>query len=248
MLELAEDLRTGRYRPHPPLKVPIAKADGGHREIAVYRLRDRVAQRAVLEVLQRRTDAAMSPGSFGYRPGRGVAAALACTRSWLDRGLAWVADTDVERCFDSIPRRRLLEEVGRRVNDPVAAEFVAQCMGWDEAALDAAGIPQGACLAPWLCNVYLWRLDERIGEACIPLVRYADDLVLLAATRPAAQRALALCEATLRALRLRLNPLKTRIFHAATPFRFLGEWLGVTPRLTWDLQPCRSVADNAACH
>jgi group II intron reverse transcriptase/maturase len=232
MLQLAAELRTGRYRPHPPVQIQIAKADGGCRTIAVYMLRDRVAQRAALEVLDRRTDSAMSPASFGYRLGRGVAAALSRVRALINGGYPWVVDADVERCFDSIPRDVLLAEVRRRAGTAEGAELVARCLGWnDPEARQETGIPQGACLAPWLCNVYLWRFDDRMADEGLPLVRYADDFVTLAPTRVLAERALAVCEDTLRSLRLRLNPLKTRLVNAARPFRFLGEWIGMTPLL-----------------
>ena len=223
MLELAEDLRTGSYHPYPPRIIPIAKADGGQRQIAVYMMRDRVAQRALMQVLQARTDAAMSPSSFGYRPGRSAAGALARLRLHLAAGFRWVGDADIERCFDSIPHRDLLIEVKRRMPDETAPALVASLLGWDRAARrDGIGIPQGSVLAPWLCNVYLWRLDDRMCEAGVPMVRYADDFVLLARTRGQVENALSLCAQTLEAMQLKLHPIKTRIVDAVQAFRFLG--------------------------
>jgi group II intron reverse transcriptase/maturase len=226
ILELAQELREGRFRPCPPRIVSIAKADGGKREITVYMMRDRVAHRALLQVLQARTDAAMSPVSFGYRPGRDVSMALVCVRSHLNTGWNWVADADIERCFDSIPHGLLLAEVERRLKDSSAPKFVAQYLGWDrQARREGTGIPQGSALSPWLCNVYLWRLDDRMTKAGIPMVRFADDFVLLARTREAVTEALAVCGETLAAMRLKLHPVKTRIVEAFEGFRFLGQML-----------------------
>lgn len=245
MLALAEELRSGRYRPSPPTRLAIARADGGQRIITVYTLRDRVAQRAVLQVLQGRTDPAMAPGSFGFRPRRSVRQALCAARSWLDRGYAWVVDSDVERCFDTIPRRQLLDQVTRRTGDPQAAALVAEVFGWRHAnELSAVGIPQGAVLAPWLCNVYLWRLDDVLNAERLPMIRYADDFVILTQSRERARQALDLCRQTVAALRLRLHPHKTRLLHALTPFRFLGQDVSATPLLEWRDE---ATAGAAAC-
>jgi len=227
MLALAEELRGDRYRPHPPRIIPIAKADGGKRDISVYMIRDRVAQRALVQVMQQRTDAAMAPFSFGYRPARSVSMALASVRAYLDAGYCWVLDADVEHCFDSIPHAPLLAEVERRLGERAAPALVSRYLSWNrETRRTGVGIPQGSGLAPWLCNVYLWRLDDRVRSAGIPMVRYADDFVLLARTREAIGQAQSLCAETLGAMRLRLHPLKTRIVEAAESFRFLGQRLG----------------------
>jgi RNA-directed DNA polymerase len=230
ILKLAEELREGRYKPYPPRTVPIVKADGGQREIAVYMLRDRVAQRALLQVLQERTDASMSPFSFGYRPGRGVNMALNCVRSHLEGGYGWVGDADIERCFDSIPHRPLLAQVERRVQDDTAPALIAKHLDWNRGARrHGVGIPQGSGLAPWLCNIYLWLLDDRMREADVPMVRYADDFVLLARTRQDVEDALSLCRETLEFMRLKLHPVKTRVLDALASFRFLGRSLSVSP-------------------
>jgi RNA-directed DNA polymerase len=230
MLELAEQLRSRCYRPLPPFQVPVTKADGSRRQLNVYMLRDRVAQRAALDVLQERTDPAMAPFSFGFRPGRGVAKALQAVQFWLDRGFLWVVDADIERCFDSIPRRLLLDEVTRRVSDVEAARLIADLFGWGPEA-DGVGIAQGAVISPWLCNIYLWQLDDAMTQAHFPFVRYADDCVALLSGEGVAQQALQLCRDTLDVIHLKLHPLKTRLHFARRPFTFLGQQLAMRPLL-----------------
>lgn len=228
MLELAGALRRD-YCPHSPMVLRIAKGDGSQRELSVYPVRDRVAQRAALQVLQAETDGAMADGSYGFRPGRGVNQAVAAVRQWIDDGYLWVVDADIERCFDSIPRAPLLEAVRVRAGTD-AAKLIQRLMGWEH-TIGGVGIPQGAPLSPWLCNVYLWSLDEALAEARIPLARYADDFVAMAPTEVAANATLALCRETLEQLRLRLHPKKTRLLSANTPFQFLGQWLGATKQI-----------------
>lgn len=237
MLKLAEELRTGRYRPYPPHTISIAKANGERRELKVFTIRDRVAQRALLQVLQSCTEQMMSPFSYGYRPGRGVAQALGKVREFLAGGLTWVLDADIERCFDHIPLQALLDQVAYRLGDPAAADWVARCMDWQDARSCAeVGIPQGAVLSPWLCNVYMWQLDDRMRQSTIAMVRFADDFVLLSATRLLAERAWQCCADAVRSMRLRLHPLKTALIEASQPFRFLGQQVRL-PRLLPPLLP-----------
>ncbi len=210
----------------------IAKGNGERRELRVFAIRDRVAQRALLQVLQSRTDYQMLPCSYGYRPGRSVAGALARVRGFLDQGLSWVVDADLERCFDSIPRGPLLDEVTRRLHTPEAAELVSCCLGWDSGEeRSKVGIPQGAVLSPWLCNVYLWQLDDAMHAEKVPIVRFADDFVLLSGARRRAEALQHRCGEVVEQMRLHLHPLKTVIVDAARPFRFLGQWLTTTPLL-----------------
>jgi len=227
MLQLAEALREGSYRPQPTHSISIAKANGEQRILSIYALRDRVAQRALLQVLQARTDASMSPYSFGFRPGRSVGGALASVRRFLNSGLDWVVDADIEHCFDSLPRGPLLAQVRRRLDDESAAEWVSQCLGWQTPEqIGAVGIPQGAALSPWLCNIYLWQLDDAMEAEGVAMVRFADDFVLLAGSRVSAESFRARCAEVVSQLLLRLHPVKTAILHATSPFRFLGQWLG----------------------
>jgi len=91
-----------------------------------------------------------------------------------------------------------------------------------------AGTPQGSPISPLLANIALHMLDEawagggrRLGE----LVKYADDLVILCATREQAEQARELVAAVLDGLGLRLHPEKTRIAYlskGAEGFTFLG--------------------------
>jgi hypothetical protein len=129
LLALADELRSGQYKPASAVNVSILRADGALRTISVYCVRDRLAQRAVLEVLQARTDASMSPASFGFRPGRSVAQALAQARCWLEGGFPWAAALDVTRCFEEIAHEPLLEKVALRTGMPDAPDVMRHMLG-----------------------------------------------------------------------------------------------------------------------
>src|SRR5947208_6326441 len=81
-----------------------------------------------------------------------------------------------------------------------------------------AGTPQGSPISPLLANIALHLLDEAwqaSGRRLGVLVKYADDLVALCATREQAEEARELVAAVLDVLGLRLHPEKTRVVHLA---------------------------------
>jgi RNA-directed DNA polymerase len=86
----------------------------------------------------------------------------------------------------------------------------------------------GAVISPLLANVALHVLDEtwqHDGQRLGVLARYADDLVVLCATKEQAETARELVAATIATLGLRLHPEKTRIAHltrGVEGFDFLG--------------------------
>jgi RNA-directed DNA polymerase len=81
-------------------------------------------------------------------------------------------------------------------------------------------------ISPLLCNVYLHRLDRAWDERHRGrLVRYADDLVVMCATRQQAERALEALRGMLAELGLEPKAAKTRIVHlrdGGEGFDFLG--------------------------
>jgi len=91
-----------------------------------------------------------------------------------------------------------------------------------------AGTPQGSPISPLLANVALHVLDQAwqaSGQRLGVLVKDADDLVALCATREQTEEARELVAAVLDAFGLRLHPDKTRIAHlarGAEGFDFLG--------------------------
>jgi group II intron reverse transcriptase/maturase len=89
-----------------------------------------------------------------------------------------------------------------------------------------AGTPQGGVLSLLLCNVYLHRLDRAWStREHGGLVRYADDALVLCATREQAAAALARLTALLAELGLEPKAAKTRIVHlteGGEGFDFLG--------------------------
>jgi hypothetical protein len=105
--------------------------------------------------------------------------------------------------------------------DPHLCSLVRLCVS-SSAPTPERGLAQGAPLSPLLANLYLDRFDSALLQAGQRLVRYADDFLILCATRQQAEAALAMSQRLLSKLGLRLNPEKTRIVHRDEGFTFLG--------------------------
>jgi RNA-directed DNA polymerase len=158
-------------------------------------VRDRVAQRAVVHVLEPIFERDFAPTSYGFRPGRGCQQALARVEELLAAGYEYVVDADLKSYFDTIPHERLMQRIRGKVAD-------GRLLGLIESFLKAgifeglrewtpvAGAPQGAVLSPLLSNIYLDPLDHLMKARGIEMVRYADDFVILCRTRQDAEGAL----------------------------------------------------------
>jgi RNA-directed DNA polymerase len=70
MADLAEALRSKRYKPDPVKRVMIPKADGSERPLGIPTIRDRVAQMAVKLVIEPIFEADFCDTSYGFRPRR----------------------------------------------------------------------------------------------------------------------------------------------------------------------------------
>ena len=90
--------------------------------------------------------------------------------------------------------------------------------------------PQGGNLSPLLANIYLDRFDKEFEGRGVKVIRYADDIILLALSIRAAERLLGTSTEYLeKNLKLKVNTEKSRAVsvYSIRNFDFLGlRWEG----------------------
>ena len=114
---LKEQIRKGKYRPQPVLRVEIPKEGGKTRNLGIPRVMDRMVQQAIAQVLSVIYEPEFSPYSYGFRPGKGCHDALKQSRSFANEGYSWVVDMDLERFFDTVNHSKLIQVLSEKVKD-----------------------------------------------------------------------------------------------------------------------------------
>jgi hypothetical protein len=174
---------SGTYRPNTERILHITKESGrGTRELRLPCIADRTVERATVQILQPLLDPHFRSYSFGYRPGRSVQQALATAESLAQRYDRWNwVSHDVKDAFTHVPLPRLMDILRMRFRDERLVKFLATCL-----TSMHPGLRQGGPLSPLLLNVYLDHFLDRVWRKRfpqIPLIRFADDILLLCADR-----------------------------------------------------------------
>ena len=231
LTKLSADLKAGTYEPQAARRVYIEKPGTTEkRPLGIPTVRDRVCEGALRHVLEPIFEREFAESSHGFRPKRSAKDALRAVDQGLKAGKGFVVDADIKRYFDTIPHERLLARLAERIADGRVLGILQQML--QRGVLDnrvwvdtVAGTPQGGVISPLLANVYLNPLDHRMQQAGHTLVRYADDLVILCATRTEAEAAYGVLTAWVETQGMSLHPEKTRIVNmheTGAGFDFLG--------------------------
>jgi group II intron reverse transcriptase/maturase len=250
LADLLARMKSGRYWAPPVRRHWIPKGGGGQRPLGIPTFEDKVAQRAIVLLLEPIYETDFHPCSFGFRRGRSAHQALQSLRNHImDEGGRWILDVDVRKYFDSIPHADLRRWLDLRVTDGVVRTLIDK---WLKAGIleeggivhPTTGTPQGGVLSPLLANLYLhYVLDEWYLKEVQPrlhgrssLVRFCDDFVMVFSCHEDATRVHRVLEKRLGRWGLALHPEKTRLvdfrcrrpaypgWHSALPttFTFLG--------------------------
>ena len=126
LTELGRTLTSGSYQPLPPRIVNVSKSSGALRQLAIPSVRDRIAQRAVLDAIEPLFEPYFDDCSYAFRPGRSVEMAVQAIAVARANGFQWTLESDVEDFFPSIDHQTLLRDLGVCVKDPSILRLVGQ--------------------------------------------------------------------------------------------------------------------------
>ncbi len=214
--ELLEKIRCGKYKPSPVRRVEIPKDNGGKRQLGIPTVIDRIIQQAIAQVLIPIYEPKFSDGSYGYRPNRSAKDAICKVKEYANEGYKWAVSLDLSKYFDTLNHELLMNMLREDIKDKVLIDLIKKYLksGAMENGLlvrTEEGSPQGGNLSPLLANIYLTKFDREFEGRGVKVIRYADDIVLLAKSKRAAERLLETSTRYLEGkLKLKVNTEKSR--------------------------------------
>lgn len=225
MRDLRDALRNGTYEPDELLLVEVEKSSGlGMRTLAEPTIFDRTLGAAVLTAIQPFFDAHFDARSIGFRPRRDRLLAFAIAeRLAIDEGRHFWSVLDVKDAFPSVPRQRLLQVLKSRLPNESLIRLIDQLSGTGK-----KGIHQGQPVCPLLLNIFLDHFVDRVWrrqQPNIPLIRVADDMLLLCSTAEESRIATAQLLKILRDCGLKAKGDSQRA--AVNVTQHAVDWLGV---------------------
>ena len=232
--ELLTKIREGKYKPQPVRRVEIPKPDGGKRKLGIPTVVDRIIQQAIAQKLSPIFEPKFTEGSYGYRPGRSAQMAIQKVKEYAEEGYQYAVLVDLSKYFDTLNHELLMNMVREEVHDKRVTELIKRFLksGVMENGLlvkTEEGSPQGGPLSPLLANIYLNKFDHEMANRGVNVIRYADDIVILAKSQRAAERLLENSRKYLEGkLKLKMNGEKSKVVSvfAIRNFKFLGFAIG----------------------
>lgn len=146
---------------------------------------------------------------------------------YAEQGYTRAVLVDLSKYFDTLNHELLMNLLRKNILDRRVIELIKRYLkaGVMENGLlvkTTEGSPQGGPLSPLLANIYLNEYDKEMASRGVPVIRYADDIVVLAKSPRAAQWYLE------GKLKLKMNVEKSRVVSVFSTrnFKFLGFALG----------------------
>lgn len=230
--ELLEKIRNGQYKLSPVRRVEIPKDNGGVRKLGIPTVIDRIIQQAIAQVLTPIYEPKFSDGSYGYRPNRSAKDAIAKARDYADKGYQYAVCLDLSKYFDTLNHELLMNMLRQDIHDKRLIDLIKKylksgVMKNGVRHKTEEGSPQGGNLSPLLANIYLDKFEFE-GRG-VKVIRYADDIVLLAKSKRASERLLETSTRYLeKKLKLKVNTEKSCVVsvYSIRNFKFLGFAMG----------------------
>lgn len=226
LIDLHRRMKEMRYQAQPLRRVYIPKDDGTQRPLSIPVLEDKIAEKAVVNLLNPIYESDFLPCSYGYRKGRSPQDALQALSTNISVGgnTKYVLEADIQDYFGSVVRKQLMEILQKRIGEKNLLRLIGKWLHvgvLDDGRLQVnkSGIHQGSVISPLLANGYLhevldlWMEQEvkprMKGEA--KLYRFADDFIICFENKEDAERVLKVLPKRFEKYGLKLHPEKTKL-------------------------------------
>ncbi len=191
--KLLQSIRDGSYEPSTVRRKEIPKPDGGVRKLGIPTVVDRVIQQGIAQKLQNIWEPQFSDSSYGYRPKRSGQQAIEKVKEYAEEGYRYAVSVDLSKYFDTLNHELLMNLLHRKIQDMRVLRIIKKylksgVMENGVVSKTEEGSPQGGPLSPLLANIYLNEFDWEMHRRGVKTVRYADDIVVFAKSKRAAER------------------------------------------------------------
>jgi RNA-directed DNA polymerase len=192
ILDLVSRLKGKKYRPQPARRTYIPKDEKSMRPLGILVVEDKIVQMGMKKILEAIYEADFRDISHGFRPGRSCHDALErVDKAVMRKPVNFIVDMDIEKFFDSVDHRWMMECLKQRINDPSFLRLIilfltAGIMEEGNYMETEEGTPQGGIISPVLANIYLhYVLDlwyekkvKKEAKGYTQMTRYADDFIV----------------------------------------------------------------------
>jgi group II intron reverse transcriptase/maturase len=227
---LLKQIRGNAYKPKPSKIVEIPKEDGSTRPLAISCFEDKIVQQTVANILTKIYEPLFLSCSYGYREGiNGHEALRALMRSSNQNPNGATVEIDLQKYFNSIPHRILIEILQKKISDKRFLKLIEKLIRSPilvngKAELNKIGCPQGSIISPILSNIYLhYVMDDwfnKINKTHIKgnseMIRFADDMVFVFQHREEAKRFYEVLPKRLEKFGLKLHEGKSSVIRSGS--------------------------------
>ncbi|KAI5715577.1 hypothetical protein M8J77_018806 [Diaphorina citri] len=185
--------------------------------------------------IQERIDSNLDHDQFGFRTGKGTREAILALRLIAEESMRvnqplFIAFVDLQKAFDNVNwslMMKILKDIGVEYRDRriIFNLYRNQSMHIEinqesEKAKIKKGVRQGCNISPYLFNIYIEKAIEECKECCtgivlngvrIQMLRFADDIALLAPDEFNLKRSLECMNEVLAEYKMKMNMTKTEI-------------------------------------
>lgn len=220
------DLTFRGYKPKALKRRYIPKQNGKKRPLSIPTMKDRAMQTLYMFALEPIVEVTGDKHSYGFRKKRSAKKAVKACLDLLrgNPNYRWVLKADIKSCFDNINHEWLMSQIPM---DKKSLRQFLKCGYVYNGKFTPVerGVPQGGSLSGILCNMTLDGLENVLREKfehSVQMVRYADDIIVIADSLQKVQAVVPIINNFLRVRGLSLSHEKTKCCDVRKGFTFLG--------------------------